>query len=543
MKISIKTYAIVFFSLMAAVFGCLNPQSARATTNAYFAAVNGLYGGGADNSSLNMGHSFTITNTSLQISALGVYDFGGDGLNASHLVGIFTDEGNTSPPVPNASVTVPAGTNAPLINGYRYQALPSPVILGPGTYYVVAFQMNGYAHGSDPYSDNNNPTDSNNGFNSIPGVTDNGSVFESNPNQGPDFSVGGSAPYTSTNDFGSASFLYDAGLIANVTPAATFALAGQPVTLTATATGETPIYFQWYFTNSTPGYPVTLLDGQTNSTLTIESLDTNSAGNYWVMVSNVFGTATSGVANVTLVYPPSIVSQPAGTNISEFGTATLSVTASGTGPLYYQWSMCSTNLANATNSTLVLTNFKTLQASAYSVTISNAYGQVTSSNAPVEVLPTLTTAFKGASGFWGQPTTLTVDAIGSGNLQYQWYYDGTAVAGATNSVLTFESTQFTNAGQYSVVVSSQYGSVSNAAAQVVVNPAGLSLAFNPSLTITGVVGYTYIIQSSTDLSSPSNWVTLTNLTLTNAIQIFTDTSVNASSPYVTKYFYQILPGQ
>lgn len=539
MKRSIKTYSALFTALMAAIFESLHPQSTLATTNAYFAAPNGLYGGGADAASLNMGHSFTITGTSVNVSALGVFDYGADGLIASHLVGIYSVTNGVSTPVANASVTVPSGTAATLINGYRYQSLPTPVILGPGNYYVIVFQMNGYINHSDPYTDNNAPANSNNGFNGLTGVTDTGCVFEFNVNQGPAFPIQGSVPLSSTNDFGSASFLYDAGLIPTVTPAMTNALTGQNVTFTASALGQTPISYQWFQGNP----PGTILAGQTSTTLTLSNLDLSKAGNYFVVVSNVYGSATSSVAAVTLVYPPSIVTPPSGTNLSLHGSAILSVTASGTGPLQYQWSLGSNVLVNATNSTYTLTNFKTNQAGDYTVTVSNAYGQVTSDPALVEMLPSLNAQFTGAAGFWGQPATLTVGATGSGTLQYQWFYNGTPIGGATNTTLTFSSIQFTNGGLYSVVVSSQYGSVTNAPAQVVVNPAGLALGFSPTLTITGVVGYSYIIQSSTNLGSASNWVTLTNLTLTSPVQVWADTSVNSGSPFITKYFYQILPAQ
>jgi hypothetical protein len=93
------------------------------------------------------------------------------------------------------------------------------------------------------------------------------------------------------------------------------------------------------------------------------------------------------------------------------------------------------------------------------------------------------------------------------------------------------------------VVSSQYGSVTNIAEQVVVNPAGISLGFYPGLTISGVAGYSYIIQSSTNLANTNSWVTKTNLTLTLPMQLWIDTNVDASSPFNTKTFYQVLPGQ
>jgi hypothetical protein len=139
-------------------------------------------------------------------------------------------------------------------------------------------------------------------------------------------------------------------------------------------------------------------------------------------------------------------------------------------------------------------------------------------------------------------STFSVLAWASGPLSCQWFKDGVALQGATNQTLTLTSIQFTNAGLYSVVVSNPMGSVTNSPSQVVVNPAGVSLGFSPVVTINGVVGYAYIIQSSANLTATNAWITRTNLTLTQPLQLWVDTSVDASSPFNSKYFYRVLPG-
>jgi hypothetical protein len=136
-----------------------------------------------------------------------------------------------------------------------------------------------------------------------------------------------------------------------------------------------------------------------------------------------------------------------------------------------------------------------------------------------------------------------VGAVGSGTLTYQWYFNGQVINRATEPGLDFSNIAFTNAGLYTVVVNSAYGSVTNLAEQVIVNPAGVSLGFYPGLTISGVAGYSYIIQSSTDLAHTNSWLTQTNLILTSPEQLWIDTSVDASSPFNSKVFYKILPGQ
>jgi hypothetical protein len=157
--------------------------------------------------------------------------------------------------------------------------------------------------------------------------------------------------------------------------------------------------------------------------------------------------------------------------------------------------------------------------------------------------PSIISPFGGATAIWGRDTLLSVGAIGSGTLSYQWFKDGVAIDGATGPTLDFASVQFTNGGVYSVVVSSGFGTVTNVPAQLIVNPAGLSLGFSPTLTISGVAGYSYIIQSSTNLTDTNKWVTLTNLILTEPVELWVDTNVDASSPLNSKYFYRILPGQ
>jgi hypothetical protein len=136
-----------------------------------------------------------------------------------------------------------------------------------------------------------------------------------------------------------------------------------------------------------------------------------------------------------------------------------------------------------------------------------------------------------------------VDAWGTGQLDYQWIDDDNVIAGATNQTLTLTNIQATNAGLYSVVVSSPFGSATNAPAQLIVEPAGISLGRFPGVIIQGAVGRNYIIQSTTNLSDSNSWVTLTNLTLTQPVQIWMDANTDTSLPGNPLKFYQVSLGQ
>jgi hypothetical protein len=287
--------------------------------------------------------------------------------------------------------------------------------------------------------------------------------------------------------------------------------------------------------------PNGFLIGQTNSNLAISNANQSSLGYYYVVVSNKVASVTSSVVNLTLLYPPSIISSPSSVNLSQYSSNALSVTASGTPPLAYQWTFNGTNIIGAQNSTYDLTNFDIPNIGNYAAIVSNPYGSVTSAVASVQMIPSLVSAFGGALTLWGQSATLNVGAVGSGTLNYQWYDNGVAIPGANGSNYSFDSIQFTNAGLYSVVVSSDYGSVTNTAYQVVVNPAYVSLKLCANVVIQGTVGYIYIIQSTMDLSNTNSWIVETNLTLSQPIEYWDDTSVDVHTG--PQKFYRVLPGQ
>ena len=86
------------------------------------------------------GHHIGTTNDIL-ITQLGVFDSGGDGLGNAHAVGLWREAPGGLTGTLLASATVPAGTNAPLIDGYRWVSIPPVVISYDLTRYVVGAQF------------------------------------------------------------------------------------------------------------------------------------------------------------------------------------------------------------------------------------------------------------------------------------------------------------------------------------------------------------------------------------------------------------------
>ncbi|HEX3798591.1 MAG TPA: Calx-beta domain-containing protein [Verrucomicrobiae bacterium] len=91
--------------------------------------------------------------------------------------------------------------------------------------------------------------------------------------------------------------------IFQTSPQSQAAVSGTTITLSPGFTGAPPMNFQWRFNGAT-------LPEATNATLQLSNLSSSFTGAYDLIVTNIYGTATSGVANVsvtgTLVTQPSL---------------------------------------------------------------------------------------------------------------------------------------------------------------------------------------------------------------------------------------------
>lgn len=308
---------------------------------------------------------------------------------------------------------------------------------------------------------------------------------------------------------------------------------GGVATLSVVANGTEPVSYQW---QSQAG-PI---PGATNATYVLDPVTVNHAGNYTVVVTNPYGAVTSSVATVTVFIPAAITTQPLNQAVPAGGTATFQVSATGYPAPNYQWWFLDQALPGANGSSLVITNVGTNDLGAYQVVVWNTFSSATSSPAQLVMSPSLRSPFMGATVIWGKTATLSVSAVGSSPLSYQWFKDGVPVASGTNQTLEFPAVQLNDGGMYSVVVSSPWGSVTNPPAQLVVNPANIALGLYAGVIIDGMPGYTYGIQYTTDLRDTNSWVTATNLTLSQPVELWVDQSVNIHSTSNAKRYYRVV---
>lgn len=238
--------------------------------------------------------------------------------------------------------------------------------------------------------------------------------------------------------------------------------AGSNLTFTVGADGSMPLAYQWRFNG-------TNLAGATNSTLYIANVQATNAGNYAVVITNLYGRATTDLASLTVTpTAPWLILQPVDQSTYVSSNVVFSVQARGSVPLNYQWLTNSIALLNggrisgATSTNLNISNAQPGDTGAYYGVVTNNYGSITSSvaNLIVSIIPPgITLSPVGRSVPPGLPTTFTAAVSGSPVLYYQWQLNGANLPNnpfgppSGSPSYSIAAVGLTNLGSYHVIVS------------------------------------------------------------------------------------------
>ena len=237
--------------------------------------------------------------------------------------------------------------------------------------------------------------------------------------------------------------------------------------------------------------------------LVLNNLATNNAGDYSVIISDSSGSITSSVAHLTVVFPPSIVTQPQSQQIVAGTNVLFNVLAGGTAPISYQWQFNGTNVIAATNSIYSIDSATPDLAGSYSAVVTNWYGSMTSSVAVLSIAPlTITVQPQSQLGLLGSNVTFNVAAVSTQPLSYQWQFNSTNINGAISGSYTTGLLTTNDSGNYSVVLTNIYGCVTSSVALLTVVKFGIvtqpqsQIAFGGSnvtfsVTPTGIGPFTY----------------------------------------------------
>jgi glucose/arabinose dehydrogenase len=230
-------------------------------------------------------------------------------------------------------------------------------------------------------------------------------------------------------------------------------VAGATATFAVAAAGAPPLSYQWYFNNG-------VMSGVTNSVLTLTNVNDLNAGIYQVVVSNVYGTAISAQVVLTVNDPPAITSTLASLTLPAGTNWILSATVTGNQTFFYQWQFQGGNIHGATNLSMVLANIQFTNAGLYALCASNQFGVVTDTLYSIVVVDSPPVIYQqpiSGSFLPGGEVALPVLAYGSAPLFSQWWFNGSAISGATNLLLRLMNLQPTNAGAYFLTLSNAFG--------------------------------------------------------------------------------------
>ena len=263
-------------------------------------------------------------------------------------------------------------------------------------------------------------------------------------------------------------------------PVNTAVTVGQPATFSVTATGTAPLSFQW----NKGGTPISGATGASYTTPATTNADNNTT--YTVTVTNSLGSVTSTpAATVTTVAaaPVAITAQPQSQVAYVGQSVSLSVAATGSPSLGYQWNLNNNPIAGATSSTYITPVLTANDNNdSFTVTVTNPVNSMTSNAAVLTVdaavAPAITQQPASVAALANDPASFTVAVSGSPPFTYQWQLNGANLLGANSASYGIFQVNQTNTGKYTVIVGNAAGTVTSVAATLTIAPPGVDLALN-----------------------------------------------------------------
>lgn len=340
------------------------------------------------------------------------------------------------------------------------------------------------------------------------------------------------------NTIRTGSMITDQPPMISTQPQSQAVLAGNPVTLSVSASGDATLYYQWLFNGAD-------IAGATSSTYSLAAAQSANAGTYSVLISSPLGDTMSSNAVLSVYAPPAITNQPVSQTCLQGSTVSFSVTA-GPGPLTYQWFENGHPISNAVNvggantATLTLTNVTTASSGTYSVIVSGTYGAISSS-------PATLTVFYVPPADSVQPVAWWLLNEGTGNVAFD--YSGNGHNGTINSGVSWTSAGYSGTGAYfngttggDIAIGSPFSESTNWTATMWVNRWGTK---NSSVLVGGQsyalkleqssdsshVGYTWYSHTDYELNyvTPLNsWVHLAFVETSAGVSLYTNGVLAAS---------------
>lgn len=286
-------------------------------------------------------------------------------------------------------------------------------------------------------------------------------------------------------------------------PPATYAICeSDNGSLTVTATG-TNLTYQWRKDGVN-------IPGATSRTLTINNAGAATPGSYTCVVSGTCSpTVTTSVTIVTVPLKPRVVTEPVATTFCPGANGQLTIEATGTS-LSYEWYRG--NALIATTQNLAFTNFSSSNVGLYRCVVKSNVPNpnnciITAQSAEVLVgifePPVLATDISSADACAGQPLELSSSFTGP-DLTYQWYRNGSPIAGQTTNTFRIERAAASDAGTYYCMARGACGLSASTAIATITVVGKPSITMQPA-SITRQVGEEVILSVAATDARTYQW--------------------------------------
>jgi beta-galactosidase len=268
---------------------------------------------------------------------------------------------------------------------------------------------------------------------------------------------------------------------------------GYAATFSVVASGSGTLSYQW----SDASGPIA---GATSATYTTPATTAaNNGDTFTVTVSSSSGTVTSTPVTLSVDAPANVVitTQPVSQAVVDGQSATLTVAATGSPTITYQWYQVGSGaIAGANQASYTTPVFSAAGSTSFYVVVANDLGSAQSSTAVVTVdaATPVSIVTQPASSIVpvNEPVQLTAIVAGSAPYAYQWQFtptggSATILSSATqlSNTLTYTIPAMSAAkvGAYTVAVNNAAGApVTSNAAQLTLAPPGVNLALNAIAT-------------------------------------------------------------
>jgi hypothetical protein len=266
--------------------------------------------------------------------------------------------------------------------------------------------------------------------------------------------------------------------------------AGSAATFTAAASGIPTPTIQWQVSTDA-GSSWSNIGGATNTSLSFTATSADDGKLYRAVFTNIYGTAATTSATLTVHYAPTVTTQPTSQTVNPGDTATFTAAASGNPTPTVKWQVDSgsgfVDISGATSLSYSLTASAAENGYLYRAVFTNGVGiDAVSSSATLTVSsgssssPVITSHPTSTTVTAGSLASFTAAATGSPTPTVKWQSNSGSgwsdIAGATSGTYSFTAAAGDNGVQYRAVFTNGIGS------DATTNPATLTVQYGPTVT-------------------------------------------------------------